>query len=121
MRELEPPRDREFVDDPAPAAGINYGRPARRLLRLRRPHRPLTHVAVTEHLYPAGFDITTVTPRFLPYSFRGLLPPSPLLTRTYLRTPALWRLLGKQFLVIARKSPTPASATRPTAQALSLR
>jgi hypothetical protein len=64
---------------------------------------PLTHVAVTEHLYAAGFDITTVTPRFLPYSFRGLLPPSPLLTRTYLRTPALWRLLGKQFLVIARK------------------
>jgi hypothetical protein len=64
---------------------------------------PLTHVAVTEHLYAAGFDITAVTPRFLPYSFRGLLPPSPLLTRTYLRTPALWRLLGKQFLVLARK------------------
>jgi SAM-dependent methyltransferase len=64
---------------------------------------PLTHVAVTEHLYAAGFAITVVAPRFLPYSFRGLLPPSPLLTRTYLRTPALWRLLGKQFLVIARK------------------
>ena len=63
----------------------------------------LTHVAVAEHLYAAGFGITVVTPRFLPYSFRGLLPPSPLLTRTYLRTPALWRLLGKQFLVIARK------------------
>lgn len=64
---------------------------------------PLTHVAVTEHLYAAGFDITAVTPRFLPYSFRGLLPPSPLLTRAYLRTPALWWLLGKQFLVLARK------------------
>ena len=63
---------------------------------------PLTHVAVTEHLYAAGFAIIAVTPRFLPYSFRGLLPPSPLLTRSYLRTPALWRLLGKQFLVIAR-------------------
>jgi SAM-dependent methyltransferase len=63
----------------------------------------LTHVAVTEHLYAAGFDITAVTPRFLPYSFRGLLPPSRLLTRTYLRAPALWRLLGKQFLVLARK------------------
>jgi hypothetical protein len=63
----------------------------------------LTHVAVTEHLYAAGFDITAVTPRFLPYSFRGLLPPSRSLTRTYLRVPALWRLLGKQFLVLARK------------------
>jgi SAM-dependent methyltransferase len=63
----------------------------------------MTHVGVAEHVYAAGFDVTTVTPRFLPYSFRGLLPPSPLLTRTYLRMPALWRLLGKQFLVIARK------------------
>ena len=63
----------------------------------------LTHVAVAEHLYAAGFSLTQVVPRFLPYSFRGLLPPSPLLTRIYLRTPPLWRLLGKQFLVLARK------------------
>ena len=63
----------------------------------------LTHVGVAEHVYAAGFDVATVTPRFLPYSFRGLLPPSPRLTRTYLRMPVLWRLFGKQFLVIARK------------------
>jgi SAM-dependent methyltransferase len=63
----------------------------------------MTHVGVAEHVYAAGFDVTTVTPRFLPYSFRGLLPPSPRLTRTYLRMPVFWRLLGKQFLVIARK------------------
>jgi hypothetical protein len=64
----------------------------------------LTHVAVAEHLHAAGFEISTVIPRFLPYSFRGLLPPSPLLTRTYLRVPALWRLLGKQFLVLGTKA-----------------
>ena len=63
----------------------------------------MTHVGVAEHVYAAGFDVTTVTPRFLPYSFRGLLPPSPRLTRTYLRMPVLWRLFGKQFLEIARK------------------
>ena len=63
----------------------------------------LTHVAAAEHLHAAGFSVTVVVPRFLPYSFRGLLPPSPLLTRIYLRTPVLWRLLGKQFLVLARK------------------
>lgn len=63
----------------------------------------LTHVSLAEHLYAAGFSVTSVSPRFLPYSFRGLLPPSPRLTGTYLRTPALWRLLGKQFLLIARK------------------
>jgi hypothetical protein len=63
----------------------------------------LTHVSMAEHLYSAGFEITSVAPRFLPYSFRGLLPPSPQLTRTYLHTPAMWRLLGKQFFLIARK------------------
>ncbi len=63
----------------------------------------LTHLGVAEHLYAAGFEIESVTPRFLPFSFRGLLPPSPALTRAYLRTPALWPLLGKQFFLIARK------------------
>jgi hypothetical protein len=64
---------------------------------------PLTHVAVTEHLYASGFEVQAVIPRFLPYSFRGVLPASPLLTHAYLKTPALWRLLGKQFLVLAAK------------------
>lgn len=63
----------------------------------------LTHVSVEEHLYAAGFAIREVHPRFLPFSFRGLLPPSPALTRTYLRTPLAWRLLGKQFLVLAER------------------
>ena len=31
-------------------------------------------------------------------------PPSPQLTRMYLKTPAAWKVLGKQFLVIGRKS-----------------
>jgi SAM-dependent methyltransferase len=63
----------------------------------------LTHVSMAEHLYAAGFEVTMEIPRFLPFSFRGLLPPSPRLTRAYLRTPPLWRLLGKQFFLIARK------------------
>ena len=48
----------------------------------------LTHVAIAEHLYAAGFEPVKVVPRYLPYSFRGRLPPSPALTRRYLRTPA---------------------------------
>lgn len=63
----------------------------------------LTHVAVAEHLHAAGFDITTAVSRFLPYSFHGALPASPLLTRIYLRFPPLWRVPGKQFLVLAAK------------------
>jgi SAM-dependent methyltransferase len=63
----------------------------------------LTHVGVEEHVYAAGFDVERVDARFLPYSFRGRLPPSPALTRRYLRTPPAWRLLGKQFLVVGRR------------------
>jgi SAM-dependent methyltransferase len=63
----------------------------------------LTHVAIEEHLYAAGFEIDQVIPRYLPYSFRGILPPRPELTRAYLKLPFAWRLLGKQFLVIGKK------------------
>ncbi len=63
----------------------------------------LTHVAVAEHLYAAGYEIERIIPRYLPYSFRGVLPPSPTLTRRYLQTPLAWRILGKQFLVIGRR------------------
>jgi hypothetical protein len=63
----------------------------------------LTHIAVAEHLYAAGFEPRKVVPRYLPYSFRSRLPASPRLTRRYLRTPLAWRLLGKQFLVIGHR------------------
>ena len=33
-----------------------------------------THVAAAEHVYAAGFEITAVIPRFLPYSFNDALP-----------------------------------------------
>lgn len=62
-----------------------------------------THVAMAKHLYTAGFEPIRIVPRFLPYSFRGKLPPSRALTRLYLKTPAAWRLLGKQFLLIGER------------------
>jgi hypothetical protein len=63
----------------------------------------LTSYAVEEHLYTAGFEPREAIPRFLPYSFREGLPPSPRLVSLYLRTKPAWRLLGKQFLVIAER------------------
>jgi SAM-dependent methyltransferase len=63
---------------------------------------PLTHIGVEELLYSAGYEIFESHDRFLPFSFRGQLPPSALLTRFYLRLPFAWRLLGKQFLILAR-------------------
>ncbi|MGZ4270650.1 MAG: class I SAM-dependent methyltransferase [Solirubrobacteraceae bacterium] len=62
-----------------------------------------THVAIEEHLYAAGFTPIRTVPRFLPYSFRGRLPPSAPLTRRYLQTPIAWRALGKQFLVVGER------------------
>jgi SAM-dependent methyltransferase len=63
----------------------------------------LTERSVAEHLYAAGFEPTRIEPRILPYSFTGRLPPSPFLVRQYLKVPLAWRLLGKQFLVVARR------------------
>jgi SAM-dependent methyltransferase len=63
----------------------------------------LTHIAIAEHLYAAGFEPERVIPRYLPYSFRGILPPSRRLTDLYLRIPLAWKLLGKQFLVVGRR------------------
>jgi len=63
----------------------------------------LTDVGVSEHLYGAGFDIEKSFPKFLPYSFRGKLPPSETLVRLYLKNRWAWSLLGKQFLVIGQK------------------
>ena len=64
----------------------------------------LTEISVAEHLYGAGFEIIEVRKAFLPFSFRGLLPPSRRLTKLYLKCPWAWFLLGKQFLVIAEKA-----------------
>jgi 2-polyprenyl-3-methyl-5-hydroxy-6-metoxy-1,4-benzoquinol methylase len=63
----------------------------------------LTHVSVEEHLHTAGFEIRRNVPRFLPYSFRSRLPAWNWTTNIYLKLPFLWRILGKQFLLIATK------------------
>lgn len=70
----------------------------------------LTHIAVAEHLYSAGFEIERVIPRFIPYSFRSRLPQAPWLVRLYLRVPMAWRVLGQQFLIVAIKPADVASA-----------
>ena len=62
-----------------------------------------THNAIAEHLYAAGFEPQRIVPQYLPFSFRQRLPPSPALVDRYLKTPPLWRVFGKQFLVIATK------------------
>ena len=62
----------------------------------------LTHISVQEHLIAAGFEVQDIIPRFLPFSFRSRLPASARLTRLYLQMPLLWRVAGRQFLLLAR-------------------
>ena len=63
---------------------------------------PLSHLTVIEHLVSADFQISAVTKKFLPYSFRSRLPADPRLVRLYLNNSWAWNLLGKQFLIRAQ-------------------
>ena len=83
--------------------GPNYRYCSKQYWDMADHYIALTHTAIAEHLYTAGFEPERIIPRYLPYSFRGVLPPSPTLTRFYLKTVPAWKLLGKQFLVIGRK------------------
>ena len=78
----------------------------------------ITEKGVEEHLYAAGFEIRSVAARFLPYSFTGRLPAHPALVRAYLRVPLLWRILGKQFLVVAERAGAVSSASSPSISSL---
>lgn len=64
---------------------------------------PLSHLSVEEGLVQAGFEVTEIIPRFLPYSTRSALPQASFLIEAYLRMPLAWKVLGKQFLVTGRK------------------
>ncbi len=63
----------------------------------------LTESSLEEYLYSAGFEIVSVIPRFIPYSFQSRLPVNKLIVRGYLAFPFLWKFFGKQFLLFAEK------------------
>jgi SAM-dependent methyltransferase len=64
---------------------------------------PLTELSLAEALSNCGFAVERQIGRFLPYTMsEGRQHPSWML-RLYLKLPLAWPLLGKQFLVIARK------------------
>lgn len=64
---------------------------------------PLSHLSGVELLENCGFQIETVIPRFLPYTTKSRVPQAPWLVRLYLRVPLMWRIMGRQFLIVARK------------------
>ncbi len=67
-------------------------------------HVPLSDRSLSEALSITGFDILRVEPRFLPYTTRSALPQAAWLVALYLKLrPLSSSLIGKQFLIIAKK------------------
>jgi SAM-dependent methyltransferase len=66
-------------------------------------HLPLTDRTLVEACESVGFEVVEVVPRFLPYTTRSRLPQSPWLVRLYLTFRPVWRLLGQQTWLVARK------------------
>jgi len=66
-------------------------------------HIALTERSLVEVLEIEGFRIEKVIPRFLPYTMVNSRRYPMLLVSCYLAVPLAWRMMGKQFLVMARK------------------
>lgn len=65
---------------------------------------PLSDRSVCELLTITGFELMQVEPRFLPYTTRSALPQAPWLVALYLMLrPLSSGILGKQFLIVAKK------------------
>lgn len=63
----------------------------------------LTDLSLVELLLKCGFEIEYARAQFLPYTMaNGRRYPAWVL-RAYLRMPLLWKLFGKQFLIVSRK------------------
>jgi SAM-dependent methyltransferase len=66
-------------------------------------HLPLSDSSLAEALTSRGLRIAKCIPRFLPYSMSNQ-PRYPLVfLRLYLHFPPAWRLLGKQFFIVAER------------------
>ena len=66
-------------------------------------HLALTDSSLAEILRVQGFQVERVIPRFLPYTMVNHRAVPSTLVSLYLQMPFAWKILGKQFLVFARK------------------
>ena len=66
-------------------------------------HLGLTHLSLIEALQMQGFQPEICIDRFLPYTTQTSLPTHPFFVWLYLKIPVIWKLLGKQFFIVARR------------------
>ena len=84
--------------------GPNYRYCSREYFDFFDHHLALTEKSVAEALELAGFEITTIEPRTLPFTFRSRLPTWSWLVSLYLRLRPIWRIFGAQFFIVAQKN-----------------
>jgi SAM-dependent methyltransferase len=63
---------------------------------------PLDDRSMKEVLEANRFKVDVCYPKFLPYTMKSRLPKSIVLFNIYIKLPVLWRVFGKQFLIISR-------------------
>lgn len=64
---------------------------------------PLSHRSAAEGFAKNGFEIEQIVPRFVPFTTKTKLPTHPLFVRLYLVLPLIWKVMGGQFVLVARK------------------
>ena len=63
---------------------------------------PLSHRSFAEGLAKNGFEVEKTVARFVPFTTKTSLPTHPMFVRLYLALPLVWRVLGGQFVIVAR-------------------
>ena len=66
-------------------------------------HMPLTELSLVEAFTQQGFHIEKCIGKFMPFTMASGLHYPAFFVAAYLRLPLVWRIFGKQFLVIGRK------------------
>jgi SAM-dependent methyltransferase len=66
-------------------------------------HVPLTEKSIAEGLEIVGLKVELSIDRFLPFTTKSRIPKHPILVKLYLMFPIVWKIMGKQALVIAAK------------------
>jgi dolichol-phosphate mannosyltransferase len=74
---------------------------------------PISDRSLIELLGSCHFQVVEAYDRFMPYTSSSPLPQAPILVRLYLHSRKAWRILGKQFVIRARKpEPQPGTTQR---------
>ena len=66
-------------------------------------HVPLTDKSIAEGLEVVGFKVEISIDKFLPFTTKSKIPKHPFFVKLYLMFPLIWRFMGKQALVVAKK------------------